>query len=402
MRLKRISFLLLPALTMSVGWGLRGFIGGGPLGAMIPGALTALALALLLGRKGDDAARIAAFGAVAIGLGGQETYGQTIGLSFQPATQWWGLLGLTIKGLAWGLAGGALLAVAFQPRRWHGHDLVIGLLLLCAATHLGWKLINEPKLIYFSNLHDRPRAELYAGQLLGGLAFLAWLWRQGDARLPSAFALYGAVGGGTGFGLGGWIQVVGRASGLESGVGWWKVMEFTFGLLLGLSFGLFAWRNREALLAEPALEESPSGLSWGAVVAGLVGGLLLFFAEEHFPLRWNYTLAGAGLLAAVLAWRKLAWQVAITCTYCAFAIDLLENKPGVPWAFVIATTAMMAWLAARPLAERAQLLLLLWTAVAVAAYKLFGPPPAPSLHAVALQSTFTLLATATTVLVLRH
>ena len=39
------NFILFPALAMSVAWGFRGFIGGGPLGAMIPGALAALALA---------------------------------------------------------------------------------------------------------------------------------------------------------------------------------------------------------------------------------------------------------------------------------------------------------------------------------------------------------------------
>ena len=72
---------------MSLGWGLRGYIGGGPLGAMIPGALVALCLCLLADRDGEDAAVIAAFGAVGVGFGGQETYGQTIGLAFDPATR---------------------------------------------------------------------------------------------------------------------------------------------------------------------------------------------------------------------------------------------------------------------------------------------------------------------------
>ena len=33
------SWILAPAVVMSLGWGLRGYIGGGPFGAMIPGAL---------------------------------------------------------------------------------------------------------------------------------------------------------------------------------------------------------------------------------------------------------------------------------------------------------------------------------------------------------------------------
>ena len=38
------SWILAPAVVMSLGWGLRGYIGGGPFGAMIPGALVALLL----------------------------------------------------------------------------------------------------------------------------------------------------------------------------------------------------------------------------------------------------------------------------------------------------------------------------------------------------------------------
>ena len=74
---------LFPAATMSLGWGLRGFIGGGSLGAMIPGAMLGLALCLLFGRT-RDIGLIAAFAAVGIGFGGQETYGQTVHISTLP------------------------------------------------------------------------------------------------------------------------------------------------------------------------------------------------------------------------------------------------------------------------------------------------------------------------------
>jgi hypothetical protein len=73
---------------MSLSWGLRGCIGGGSLGAMIPGMMIGLALCLLLGRE-SDADLVAAFGAIGLGLGGQETYGQTVGLSMRPETFWW-------------------------------------------------------------------------------------------------------------------------------------------------------------------------------------------------------------------------------------------------------------------------------------------------------------------------
>ncbi|MBL8294097.1 MAG: hypothetical protein JNN08_19795 [Bryobacterales bacterium] len=396
MQTSRLHFLLLPAFAMSVGWGLRGFIGGGPLGAMIPGALVALTICILLERKGSDAGVIAAFGAVGVGLGGQETYGQTIGLSFVPETQIWGLAGLALKGMVWGLAGGAILAVGLQIRQWARRDVAIALALLAAATHLGWKLVNEPKLIYFSNLYDRPRAELWAGLLLGGVAFLACLLTRGDARIPVSFGVYGAIGGFVGFGLGGWIQVIGRASGLESGVGWWKVMEFTFGFLFGLALGACAYRWRETLSG--AAPEEAESLSWAGAVAGMAAALALYPFYAIFELRWNYTLVGALLLGVVLVWPRIAWHVAITFTFAAFAYDLVKAKTYIPWVLVLVTTAIVAWLAARPLSVNAKTLLLLWTAIAVAGAKLYLPKEAEAFHAVTLQGTFTAMAIIVTVL----
>lgn len=396
MQTSKVNFLLLPAFAMSVGWGLRGFIGGGPLGAMIPGALVALTLCILLGRKGSDSGVVAAFGAVGVGLGGQETYGQTIGLSFAPETQVWGVAGLALKGMVWGLAGGAILAVGLQIRQWLRRDIVIALAGLVGATHLGWKLVNEPKLIYFSNLYDRPRAELWAGLLLGGVAFLALLLTRGNARIPLSFGIYGAVGGFVGFGLGGWIQVIGRASGLESGVGWWKVMEFTFGFLFGLALGACAYRWRDTLSA-PVPEDAES-LSWVAAVTGMAAALALYPFYAGFELRWNYTLVGALLLCLVLGWPRIAWQVGVTFTFAAFAYDLVKAKTYLPWALVLVTTAIVAWLAARPLSVNAKTLLLLWTAIAVAGAKLYLPKEADAFHAITLQGTFVAMAMIVTAL----
>jgi len=79
---------------------LRGYIGGGPLGAMIPGAMIGLALCLLLGRE-KEAGIITVFAAIGIGFGGQETYGQTVGLSVKPETFSWGITGFFLKGGIW-------------------------------------------------------------------------------------------------------------------------------------------------------------------------------------------------------------------------------------------------------------------------------------------------------------
>jgi hypothetical protein len=231
-----------PALTMSLGWGLRGSIGGGPLGAMIPGAMVGLALCLLLGRT-SDAGRIAAMAAIGVGFGGQETYGQTVGLSLQPETFRWAILGFAIKGAAWGILGGAFLGIALG--RIATKRAAIGFALMAFGTWIGWLAINNPKLVYFSNRLDRPREELWAGLILGGIFLLAWL----RTRVAWLFALAGAIGGGVGFGFGASLQPWGRDVWAAMPLGWWKAMELTFGALLGLAYGVSAWRLRHELKA---------------------------------------------------------------------------------------------------------------------------------------------------------
>ena len=94
---------------MMLGWGLRGFIGGGPFGAMIPGAMVALTLCFLYPRR--DVAMLAAFAAVGVGIGGEMTYGQTVGFIVKADTFWWGLLGLALKGAIWGALAGAVIGM---------------------------------------------------------------------------------------------------------------------------------------------------------------------------------------------------------------------------------------------------------------------------------------------------
>jgi len=104
---------VLGTVAMSLGWGLRGSIGGGSLGAMIPGAMIGLVLCLLLNRH-SDAGLIAAFAAIGVGFGGQETYGQTVGLSLQPETFWWAILGFVIAG---GVVSSSRRVVVLPRRR---------------------------------------------------------------------------------------------------------------------------------------------------------------------------------------------------------------------------------------------------------------------------------------------
>ena len=190
-------FIVLPSLAMMLGWGLRGHIGGGPFGAMVPGAMVAISLCLLLDLPAAATSAILVFGVVGVGLGGEMTYGQTLGFLRNPGTVWWGTLGTTVKGAVWGLFGGTVIALGFISKQVSKRTVVIAFLLLFAGMLIGFKLINEPRVIYFSG-PDKPRAESWAAILLGTAFMLIWLKNKIEQpffRLVLRFALFGFIGG---------------------------------------------------------------------------------------------------------------------------------------------------------------------------------------------------------------
>src|SRR5688572_30070075 len=74
--------VLFAALAGGMGWGIRGQYGH-ETGAMIPGLLVGLVLVLFFCPRADPlrAARVVAWGTIAMGFGGSMTYGQTVGLT---------------------------------------------------------------------------------------------------------------------------------------------------------------------------------------------------------------------------------------------------------------------------------------------------------------------------------
>lgn len=403
---------------MTLGWGLRGFIGGGPLGAMIPCAMVALLLCLILRLDDRSGGMLAAIGAIGIGLGGQMTYGQTIGFIVQPETFVWGLLGLTVKGGVWGLSGGALLGLGFILRQLSRKDFVASLLVLLVGVVVGWKFINEPRLIYFSNPHDKPRAEIWAGLLLGTLALLGWLAAKGRARLPLHFALWGALGGAIGFGGGGLWMVAGKAwPEVKHWLSWWKFMEFTFGFCFGLTLGFAAWRNREAVWALNH-KVPPNGIrAWPAVLVNFVTALVVLFVlwcEASIDVVCTFTFLGVALLAFVIFVEPLAWQAGLTLTICAFGYDLLEKfhedqgwfNPYAKWYAAVLVSVIFAALLARRLRGNHPMvtwafLWLTWLAVSVSYLKSMKSFLPVGGHTI-VQLIFTLCAVWLTWLVSKH
>ncbi len=346
-------FVVFPALAMMLGWGLRGHIGGGPFGAMIPGAFVALSLALLLELPAAATSALLVFAVFGIGMGGEMTYGQTLGFLRSPETVWWGIAGTTLKGAVWGLLGGALLSMGFVFSRIPKKTTIITILLLFLGMFVGFKLINDPRLLYFSN-PEKPRPESWAALLFGAIFLLSYLKIKitaSDFKIIFRFAIIGMIGGALGFGLGGFWMVLGSQLPDVIFTNWWKAMEFTFGLLLGASLGYAAWLNRGALRKQgtvklqtgtnnfPAYEELGIALIAGLLVYWLIPNSLEPFFDSargntgfFVSVFWeitrvivNYAFYGFLFVLLLIRFPKIGWQIGITLTFCHAAIDLFRD-----------------------------------------------------------------------------
>lgn len=399
-------FIIFPALAMMLGWGLRGHIGGGPFGAMIPGAMVAICLGLLLELPVSVISVLTVFGVVGIGLGGEMTYGQTLGFLRNPETVWWGTVGTTVKGSVWGLLGGAVLALGFFFRRMPKRTIIFAFLLLMAGMIAGFKLINDPMIIYFSDPAN-PRPESWAALLFGAVALLKFLKFKtypDTFKVIRRFAIWGMIGGGLGFGLGGFWMVMGSHMPDVIFKSWWKAMEFTFGLLFGASLGYAAWINRfelKKITADVKTEKIVHVPAWQELVIVLIAGIVIhwlipktlepfvestqnspsfFMAVLHEIARIliNYAFYGFLLVLIILRFPHVAWQIGITLTFCHSAIDLfLDYFPGAEtfspftmyFLFVLLTTAIVAILVAycsrKENVVRNMFLLLIWSCIII-------------------------------------
>src|SRR5438552_7149882 len=114
------AFFLLTGLSLSIGWGIRGNFGH-EYGAMIPGALTAMAAVLLSGREDwwRRIAYFAFFGALGWSFGGSMSYMQVIAYthSGHSGSVFYGFACLFVIGFLWAAMGGASASLpAFLTR----------------------------------------------------------------------------------------------------------------------------------------------------------------------------------------------------------------------------------------------------------------------------------------------
>jgi len=408
------KYILFPSITMLLGWGLRGYIGGGPFGAMIPGALVALSLAMLLELSVEATSVLVVFAAVGVGMGGEMTYGQTLGFLRNPDTMWWGTLGTTVKGSVWGLLGGTVFGLGLIYKRLPKKTIIIAFLLLLSGMLAGFKLINQPMVIYFSD-PAKPRPESWGALLVGAIAMLVFLKYKietTDFKIITRIVVFSLIGGGLGFGLGGFWMVMG--SQLPADVifqSWWKAMEFTFGMLFGAGLGIAVWLNRKEIVSKQIVPLTDptftSGLVRKELVITIILILVIFWIMPDYldpivdadssnqgrftmlnladlaKIFSNFAFYGFIMILAVMRFPASAWQIGITLTFCYASIDLMEDVFPVTlsdstfttsflliFLMISAVSILTAWFQRKFQIIRNMFFLLVWSCMAVAFIRL--------------------------------
>ena len=250
-----LLFIGVSTVAMSYGWGMRGTNIGGETGAMLPGALMGLLIAVFSGSDYllEHFYLLSAAGALGMYFGGSMSYGETVGLisnqnpNGKLAREY---VGLFVKGGLWfGLFGAVLgMFLSFMVGYYHLKAVLLIFGVMPLAALCGSRLFDRPydekkgihPKIYFS--HTRPEG---MGVLFGILVELAvFMAIYGDA-VALWLTLGSTLSGGVGWVFAQWMQIrakhpnkkgkrfCGRLS--DRGlVDAWKIMECGLGAFAGL------------------------------------------------------------------------------------------------------------------------------------------------------------------------
>lgn len=310
---KTMQMLLLAAFAMSFGWGWRGDYGH-EAGAMVPGALLALAICLAAGRADwiNRASLLALLGAIGWAFGGQMSYGIVIGYTASSSfvDVLYGYAGLFVIGALWGGIGAGILAlgvtearsalqqfagplVAFYAvltllnlsgvtarlsDRWSLHDsdwvaasaalVTAGVYAwlrpqarqacaLIAVLAAGWWLGLAVLTLLLNLRMTPPRSDNWAGCVGLWLALVVYLYRT-RKRAALLLSCYGLLAGGIGFASADFVNMMGRAqwgflgaSDTFRGMDAWKWMEQLFGFVMGFGVALGFARLAKSLSPPP-------------------------------------------------------------------------------------------------------------------------------------------------------
>ncbi len=197
-----LAYYLATALALSIGWGIRGNFGH-EYGAMIPGALAAMAAVLLSGR--DDWVRQIAFfgmfGALGWSFGGSISYMQVVAYthSGHSPSVLYGFACLFVIGFLWAALGGAGTALPAVAGRQRLAELMLPLGVVFVLWWLQG-LVIEPWLLARGYELDWFDTDWMAALLAGLAALVVIVVRRGIDRSTSLI-LHMAVGWWAGFGL---------------------------------------------------------------------------------------------------------------------------------------------------------------------------------------------------------
>ena len=272
--LQMLIFVVLSAIAVSYGWGMRGTVLGGEKGAMLPGAIMGLLIAFFSGSEvlKENFFMVSAVGALGMYFGGAMTYGETLGLSMneKPAENMKkGLIALFVKGAIWfGIFGSCvgIFLTASTGRLYTVKDFLILFALLPVFALGFYFLLNKPhkpkedKLpkIYFS----KTRQECWGGLLGIFVLFVGFMAFKGD-RFALWLTLGSLLSGAIGWVIGQIFQIRMKHPGKNGKRVFeglhkkklsepWKMMECTFGAIggAGVALTLYFLRGDMAGIAQ--------------------------------------------------------------------------------------------------------------------------------------------------------
>jgi hypothetical protein len=327
-----IFSILLVALSVSIGWGVRGQFGH-EYGAALAGALGGMAVAIASGRP-DWVRRVhycAMFAAIGWAFGGSMSYMKTLAYthSSDPATVLYGFACLFVIGFAWAAPGGAGAALPFSIDReeltkffgplcavffaWYLQGVFRNSVRLAAGSEASAVLalivvllfavfrrrslgIGTSLIVYMATgwlsgyllfnvalkLKMHPPREDEWGPCLGMIAgILVFCWRQRLAGIAFATLTTGFLGG-IGFSLGQAIRLSGMSTGRSAN--WHSVLEQTQGFFHGVALAVAM-----SLLARraPKVTDEPQVRRWTEVASVVfVLGIVIYLNFRKSVAEW--------------------------------------------------------------------------------------------------------------------
>lgn len=269
--MKTLFFIITVGIAVSYGWGMRGMIIGGERGAVLPGALLGMFLALFSGNEMiiQNFYIFTAAGALGMAYGGFEPYAQTMGFilhhdrpEFNPKK---GYLGLMLKGAVWFGICGSVLGMSFSAVSggyYKPLSLVIFIALIPLMQGVGVLLFNKPydkKNGKFPKFYlSTSSREEWGGNVVMLVCFIVFALIHKDFY-SVLFSVTGIVSGAIGWTIA--IKMYDfQTHPMKNGryffgkynknIDGWKIMEYALGAFIGLCFAIFFFATKDTMLAE--------------------------------------------------------------------------------------------------------------------------------------------------------